>query len=75
MTTPATSHDSITHTINLGKAVCHAIRVGTSPGDVGRKTGNLGYSRYQLGKIMAAAAIKMCPDITPVLRAYAAGDE
>jgi hypothetical protein len=62
---------SISNMIDLGKAVCHDLRAGTAPNMVVGKLGNVGYSGYEAGTIMGAAANAMCPDTWPVLSVFA----
>ncbi|MGX9787128.1 DUF732 domain-containing protein [Mycobacterium sp. MMS18-G62] len=64
---------SISDMMDLGKAACHDLRIGTAPGTVVVKLGQLGYADYETGTIMGAAANGMCPDTWPVLSAYANG--
>jgi hypothetical protein len=62
---------SISDMMDLGKGVCHALRIGTSPGLVSARLGQMGYAGYEQGTIMGAAANGMCPDIWPSLSAWA----
>jgi hypothetical protein len=62
---------SISDMMDLGKAVCHDLRVGIPPGTVSVKLGQLGYAGYEQGTIMGAAANGMCPDTWPILSAWA----
>jgi hypothetical protein len=62
---------SISEMIDIGKAVCHDLRSGTSPGLVASKLGKVGYSGYEQGTIMGAAANGMCSDTWPELNAWA----
>jgi hypothetical protein len=64
---------SISDMMDLGKGVCHALRSGTPPGTVSARLGQIGYAGFEQGTIMGAAANGMCPDIWPVLSAWANG--
>ena len=62
---------SISDMMDLGKSVCHALRIGSSPETVSARLGQIGYAGFEQGTIMGAAANGMCPDTWPVLSAWA----
>ncbi|HEY7053352.1 MAG TPA: DUF732 domain-containing protein [Mycobacterium sp.] len=65
------SYTSITGMLSLGRAVCHDLRIGNSPGWIAVNIEGNGWAPYEAGTIMGAAADTMCPDTWPTLLAWA----
>ena len=69
-------YESISDMIDIGKAICHAIRNGGSLLAINDVLDSNGYnSDYERGTIVTSAAAAMCPDIWPTLNAQVAALE
>lgn len=65
------AYGDLTDTIDLGKGICHHLRAGYDPGAVVRSVSlGGGWTPYEAGLVVGAAATSMCPDTWPVLNRY-----
>ncbi|MDH6194442.1 hypothetical protein M2272_001071 [Mycobacterium frederiksbergense] len=62
---------SITDVIDAGKMACRMLRGGTGVPAALDYVASDGYTRYETVIVVVAAAQNMCPDVMPVLTAYA----
>jgi hypothetical protein len=62
-------YSSISDMIDIGKLTCGSLRQGTGPLNVGDHITRLGYSGFEAGIIIVAAARNMCPDQMPTVLA------
>lgn len=65
------SYEPISDMIDVGKAVCHDLRLGLPVQTPLSKLENGGFAPYESGVIVAAASLKMCPDQRAVLLEFA----
>jgi hypothetical protein len=64
-------YSSISDVIDQGKMVCRMLRGATGvPATLNYLAGG-GYAPYETGIIVTAAALKMCPDVVPIVNAFA----
>lgn len=64
-------YSNILDVIDTGKADCSYLRRGVDPGVLMTGLQRLGYAPVEAGQILVSAAVNMCPDTLPALRAYA----
>ncbi|MBU9766055.1 DUF732 domain-containing protein [Mycobacterium sp. TNTM28] len=64
-------YSSITEVIDQGKMACRLLRGGAGVPAALNYVARGGYADYETVIVVVAAAQNMCPDVTPVLAAYA----
>ena len=65
------SYASVSDMIDIGKAVCHDLRLGLPVTTPLSKLQNSGFAPYESGIVVAAASLSMCPDQRSVVLEFA----
>lgn len=66
-------YSSITDVIDQGKMACRLLRSGAGmPATLDYVAGG-GYAPYETAVVVASAAMNMCPDVLPTVRAFLGG--
>jgi len=67
-------YSSITDVIDQGKMACRLLRSGAGmPAALDYVAGG-GYAPYETAVVVASAALNMCPDVMPIVRAFLGGN-
>ncbi|MBU8833319.1 DUF732 domain-containing protein [Mycolicibacterium goodii] len=66
-------YSSITDVIDQGKMACRILRSGAGMPPALIYVAGGGYAPYETAIVVASAAMNMCPDVMPTVRAFLAG--
>ncbi|OKH63126.1 hypothetical protein EB74_13755 [Mycobacterium sp. SWH-M5] len=66
-------HSSITDVIDQGKMACRMLRSGAGMPATLDYVASGGYALYETAVVVALAAVNMCPDVLPSVRAFLGG--
>lgn len=63
-------YSSITDVIDQGKMACRMLRSGAGMPSALDYVAGGGYAPYETAVVVASAAVNMCPDVLPTVRAF-----
>ena len=63
-------YSSITNMIDQGKMACRMLRSGAGMPSALDYVAGGGYAPYETAVVVASAAVNMCPDVLPTVRAF-----
>ncbi|AKS35858.1 DUF732 domain-containing protein [Mycolicibacterium goodii] len=66
-------YSSITDVIDQGKMACRMLRSGAGMPTTLDYVAGGGYAPYETAVVVASAAMNMCPDVLPTVRAFLGG--